>query len=78
MLCSYYDIGGARQAAWSYLDAWPEVGRVDGFISFEPDKVQVTLDGGRLRLEPGQSVIAHGADRDLSGSDARRVSERAN
>ena len=27
-LCSYYDIAGARRAAWSYLDAWPEVRRV--------------------------------------------------
>jgi hypothetical protein len=26
----------------------------------------VNLDGKRLRLEPGQTVIAHGADRDLS------------
>jgi uncharacterized protein (DUF427 family) len=77
-LCSYYDIGGARRAAWSYLDAWPEVRRVSGFISFEPDKVEVTLGGRRLKLEPGQSVIAHGVDRDLSGTDARRVSERAN
>ena len=77
-LCSYYDIGGARRAAWSYLDAWPEVGRVSGFLSFEPDKIEVTLDGRRLRLEPGQSVIAHGVDRDLSGTDARRVSERTN
>ena len=65
-VCSYYDIGDARQAAWSYLDAWPEVGRVAGFISFEPDKIQVSLDGRQLRLEPGQSVIAHGIDRDLS------------
>jgi len=77
-LCSYYDIGGAGRAAWSYLDAWPEVGRVSGFLSFEPDKIEVTLDGRRLRLEPGQSVIAHGVDRDLSGADARRVSEPAN
>jgi uncharacterized protein (DUF427 family) len=77
-LCSYYDVGGARRAAWSYLDAWPEVGRVSGFLSFEPDKIEVTLDDRRLRLEPGQSVIAHGVDRDLSGTDARRVSERTN
>ena len=29
-LCSYYDIGDAHRAAWSYLDAWPEVGRIGG------------------------------------------------
>jgi uncharacterized protein (DUF427 family) len=69
-LCSYYDIGDARQAAWSYLDAWPEVGRVAGFISFEPDKVEVYLDGTRLRLEPGQTVVPHGVDRDLTIDEA--------
>ena len=69
-LCSYYDIGDAHRAAWSYLDAWPEVGRVAGFISFEPDEVEVSLDGRRLRVEPGQSVIPHGPDRDLSLDEA--------
>jgi hypothetical protein len=43
-----------------------ELGRVAGLISFEPDKVEVSLDGKQLRLEPGQTVIAHGVDRDLS------------
>jgi uncharacterized protein (DUF427 family) len=69
-VCSYYDIGDARRAAWSYLDAWPEVARVFGFISFEPDKIEVNMDGRRLRLEPGQSVIPHGVDRDLSLDEA--------
>ena len=69
-VCSYYDIGDARAAAWSYLDAWPEVGRVAGYISFEPDKVQVHLDDTRLRLEPGQTVIPHGIDRDLTLDEA--------
>jgi len=69
-LCSYYDIGDARRAAWSYLDAWPEVARVSGFISFEPDKIEVSMNGRRLRLEPGQSVIPHGVDRDLSLDEA--------
>jgi hypothetical protein len=35
-------------------------------VSFEPDKVEVELDDRRLRLEPGQSVISHGIDRDLT------------
>jgi uncharacterized protein (DUF427 family) len=65
-LCSYYDIGGARRAAWSYEDAWPAAGRVSGLVSFEPDLIDVRLDGTRLRLEPGQAVIPHGIDRDLS------------
>jgi uncharacterized protein (DUF427 family)/MOSC domain-containing protein YiiM len=31
-LASYYDIGGAHRAAWSYEDAWTEVRRVSGLI----------------------------------------------
>jgi uncharacterized protein (DUF427 family) len=69
-VCSYYDIGDARHAAWSYRNAWTEVGRIAGFISFEPDQVEVSLDGRRLRLEPGQSVVLHGIDRDLSLDEA--------
>jgi uncharacterized protein (DUF427 family) len=64
-LCSYYDIGDARLAAWSYPAAYPEVGRISNLVSFEPDIVPVHLDGAQLRLEPGQTVIPHGPDRDL-------------
>jgi uncharacterized protein (DUF427 family) len=67
-LASYYDIGGTGRAAWSYTDAWPEVARVRDHVSFEPDKVTVTLDGRVLRLEPGQHVTPHGIDRGL-GTD---------
>jgi uncharacterized protein (DUF427 family) len=69
-LCSYYDIGDARQAAWSYREAYPEVGRVSNLVSFEPELVTVQLDGARLRLEPGQTVIPHGPDRDLTVAEA--------
>jgi uncharacterized protein (DUF427 family) len=65
-LASYYDIAGALRAAWSYQNAWTEVARIAGLVSFEPDKVAVHLDGVRLRLEPGQTVISHGIDRDLT------------
>src|SRR4029077_16477041 len=65
-VCSYYDIGSARLAAWSYRDAYSQVGRISGLMSFEPDLVLVQLDGIQLRLEPGQTVISHGADRDLT------------
>jgi uncharacterized protein (DUF427 family) len=65
-LASYYDIGDSRRAAWSYEDAWTEVRRIAGLVSFEPDKIEVYLDGTRLRLEPGQSVVPHGVDRDLT------------
>jgi uncharacterized protein (DUF427 family) len=68
-LCSYYDIGDAHRAAWSYEDAWTEVRRVSGLVSFEPDKIEVDLDGRRLRPEPGQSVVPHGPDRDLTAGE---------
>lgn len=51
---------------WIADSAWADVRRVSGLVSFEPDKVEVHLDGARLRLEPGQSVIPHGPDRDLT------------
>lgn len=64
-LCSYYSIGEARQAAWYYPDAYAQVGRISNFVSFEPDIVSVYLDGTQLHLEPGQSVVPHGPDRNL-------------
>jgi uncharacterized protein (DUF427 family) len=73
-VCSYYHIGDAHRAAWSYEEAWTEVRRVSGLISFEPDKIEMHLDGTPLRPEPGQTVIPHGVDRDLSTleADSRR------
>ena len=65
-LATYFDITNARRAAWSYQDAWREVSRISGLISFEPDKVAVYLEGSPLHLEPGQTVISHGSDRDLA------------
>ncbi|HZC71583.1 MAG TPA: DUF427 domain-containing protein [Jatrophihabitans sp.] len=64
-LASYYDIGDRKGAAWSYPQARSEVARIIDLVSFEPDKVDVTLDGEKLALEPGQRVIAHGIDRGL-------------
>jgi uncharacterized protein (DUF427 family) len=69
-LCSYYDIGDARLGAWSYREAYSEVGRISGLVSFEPDVVSVRLDGTQLKLEPGQTVITHGPDRELSVTEA--------
>ncbi len=64
-LCDYYDIGDAPRAAWSYRNAYREVGRIGDMVSFEPDRVEVHLDGTRLRPEPGQNVVPHGIDRGL-------------
>jgi uncharacterized protein (DUF427 family) len=72
-ICSYYDIGSHQRAAWSYINAWREVVRVTNLVSFEPDKVDVYLDGKQLQLEPGQTVIPHGVDR---GLDTDEVSTR--
>jgi uncharacterized protein (DUF427 family) len=69
-LCSYYDIGDARLGAWSYREAFTEVGRISGLISFEPEIVSVQLDGKQLHLEPGQTVIPHGPDRELTVAEA--------
>jgi uncharacterized protein (DUF427 family) len=68
-LASYYAVGDHARAAWSYPNAWTEVERVRNFVSFEPDRVDVYLDGGQLHLEPGQTVIAHGVDRGLDADE---------
>jgi uncharacterized protein (DUF427 family) len=70
-LASYYDIGGNARAAWSYRDAWPEVRRVSDLVSFEPDKIEVCLDGERQILEPGQTVVPHGIDRGLDVAEVQ-------
>ncbi len=71
-ICSYYDVGGHQRAAWSYVNAWPEVGRVTNLVSFEPDKIDVYLDGKQLQLEPGQTVLPHGVDRGLDTDEVLR------
>jgi uncharacterized protein (DUF427 family) len=64
-IASYYDVGSHKRAAWSYVNAWSEVGRICDLVSFEPDKIDVYLDDKQLQLEPGQTVIPHGVDRGL-------------
>ncbi len=68
-LADYYTIGEHKKAAWSYVNAWPEAGRVGNLVSFEPDKIDVWLDDQRLHLEPGQTVVAHGIDRGLDADE---------
>jgi uncharacterized protein (DUF427 family) len=71
-LCSYYDIGDRKKAAWSYLQAWPEVARISNLVSFEPDEIDVFLDNNKLALEPGQIVVPHGIDRGLDPDELLR------
>ena len=40
--------------------------RIADLVSFEPDKVTITIDGERLEPAPGPDVSAHGPDRNLS------------
>jgi uncharacterized protein (DUF427 family) len=65
-VASYYDIGDARNAAWSYRAPFEDVARIADLVSFEPDKVTITIDGEKLEPAPGQTVSAHGPDRNLS------------
>jgi uncharacterized protein (DUF427 family) len=71
-LADYYDIGDRGRAAWSYQEALPEVAAVAGWVSFEPDIVDVYLDGRKLALEPGQTVQPHGMDRGLDPGELFR------
>ncbi len=64
-IASYYDIGGALNAAWSYRAPFDAMARIADLVSFEPDKVTITVDGERLEPAPGQTVVAHGPDRNL-------------
>ena len=50
------------------LHAYAEVTCISNFVWFEPDIVSVPLDCTQLRLEPGQSVMAHDPDRDLTAT----------
>jgi hypothetical protein len=46
------------------------VNRISNLVSFEPDIISVFVDGKQLQLEPGQTVIPHGPDRDLTVNEA--------
>jgi uncharacterized protein (DUF427 family) len=69
-IASYYGIAGIQNAAWSYRAPFADMAAIGELISFEPDRVEVTLDGQRLESEPGQSVVSHGIDRHLDIREA--------
>jgi uncharacterized protein (DUF427 family) len=68
-LASYYDIGDARHAAWSYRAPFEEVARITDLVSFYPTKVAVTIDGETVEEPPGQNVLPHGPDRNLTADE---------
>jgi uncharacterized protein (DUF427 family) len=72
-LAAYYDVGEARSAAWSYRAPFQEVARIADLVSFYLEKVAVTIDGVRLEPVPGQDVVAHGPDRNLSVDEIGRI-----
>jgi hypothetical protein len=43
-----------------------EVTRIADLVSFYPEKVTITIDGEKLEPVPGQTVVGHGPDRNLS------------
>jgi uncharacterized protein (DUF427 family) len=69
-IASYYDVDATQNAAWSYRAPFEDMAAIGELISFEPDRVEVTLDGERLELEPGQNVVSHGIDRNLDIGEA--------
>ena len=77
-LCSYWDVAGQPGGAWGYLDPYTEVTRIKGHLSFEPEVVDVFIDGVKQSTPPGQTVIAHGEDRALDVSEfvGRSAAER--
>jgi len=77
-ICSYWDIGDKKEGAWGYLDPYTEVSRVSGYLSFEPEVVDVYIDDVKQSTPSGQTVTAHGVDRDLDVSEVfgRSLAER--
>jgi uncharacterized protein (DUF427 family) len=69
-IASYYDIDGIENAAWSYRAPIDDMAAIGDLVSFEPDRVEITLDGEKLEAESGQNVVSHGVDRDLSIGEA--------
>jgi uncharacterized protein (DUF427 family) len=65
-VASYYNVGDARNAGWSYRAPFKEMDRITELVSFYPEKLTITIDGEKLEPVPGQSVVPHGPDRNLA------------
>jgi uncharacterized protein (DUF427 family) len=68
-LASYFSVNGVDRAAWSYERPFTEVDRVNTLVSFEPDLLEISLDGVRQQLAGGQLVTPHGLDRGLEADE---------
>ena len=68
-IASYYSVGERTRAAWSYLNAWPEADRVRNLVSFDPDKIDVFLDGELLHAGPTQTAVDGGIERGLRSDE---------
>jgi hypothetical protein len=53
-----------------YRAPFDEMAAIRDLVSFEPDRVEVILDGERLALGAGQNVTSHGFDRNVSIDEA--------
>ena len=65
-VASYYHVGDTHTAAWWYRAPFEEVARIADFVSFYAEKLAITIDGEVLEPVPGQTVLPHGPDRNLS------------
>ena len=52
-IASYYDVGDSRNAAWSYRAPIEGMARIADLVSFEPDKVTITIERRAARPRPG-------------------------
>jgi uncharacterized protein (DUF427 family) len=53
-IASYYDIGEIGHAAWSYRAPLDDMAAIGDLVSFEPDRVEVTLAGSASSSGPGR------------------------
>lgn len=52
-LAREFDLADRTGVAWSYIDTFPEFDTIAGFFSFYPARVRCTVDGERVRPQPG-------------------------
>jgi uncharacterized protein (DUF427 family) len=77
-MASYYSVGERARAAWPYLNAWPGADRAHNLVSFDPDKIDVFLDGELLHAGPAPTAVDGSIERGLRSDEilyAARLSE---